>query len=204
MSNAAMRLSRSLAPGLLALVAAPLARAAEEAAGHAEAPPNPANFQVAPFFASLILFGVVLFILGKYAWPKLIQALQEREEKIRREIEDAERARQQAQSALEQYEQALSQARAEAQKMLDEAKAQQQTLAAQMRAQTEQELNQLRDRARREIDAAKEAAVAEIYSQMASTATEIASRILQREISPDDQRRLVEESLQQLHSTAGA
>jgi len=178
------------------------ALAAEDAAGHAEAPPNPANFQIAPFIATFILFGIVLWILNKYAWPPIVKGLQSREDKIRKEIEDAERSRKQAQSALEQYEQALSQARAEAQKILESAKDQQLKLTAEMKSQTQRDIVAMRDQAARDIDSAKKAAIAEIYGQMAETATDVAGRILQREINPDDQRRLVEESLNQLQAAA--
>lgn len=186
---------------LAALAPAGVALAAEEHA--AEGPSNPMSFDLAPFIATLIVFGLVLFILSVKVWPAITKALDAREAKIRGDIEEAERARKQATASLQQYEKALAGARAEAARMLDEAKIEQQKLAADLRAKTERELNGLRAAAARDIDAAKRAAVTEIYGTIATTATEIAGKILQREIKPSDQQRLVEDSLGELES-AGA
>ncbi len=174
--------------------------AADEAAGHAEAAPNPMAFEIVPYIASLVVFGAAFFILSKVAWPKILGGLQEREKKIRDEIDAAERSRKQAERALQQYEKALSEARAEASKMLEAAKAEQQKLAVELRARTESEVNAMRDAAKRDIDAARRAAVAEVYANMAETATSVAARILGRELNSADQQSLVEQSLGELQS----
>jgi F-type H+-transporting ATPase subunit b len=137
----------------------------------------------------------VLAILGAKVWPTITKALDQRAEKIKEEIEAAELAQQQAKEALQQYEKSLAQARAEAQKMLDDAKAQQQTIAADLKAKAEIELAAMRERAKRDIDTAKRAALAEIYAETSTLATSIASKILQKEIRPQDQQRLVDESM---------
>ena len=193
-----------IAPGL-ALALARVALAANDAAGahpaeHAEAVTNPTNFQAATFIAALVVFGIVLFVLNKYAWPPIVKALQDREAKIKGDIEHAQRSREQAERALQDYERALAEARGEASKMLEEAKGEQLRIAAEIRAKTEAELAGLRDAARRDIETARKAAVAEVYAHMAETATSVAARILARELSADDQRALVEESLGQLEA----
>lgn len=182
------------------------ALAADEAAGHAAADghaaaaPNPMAFEIVPYISSLVVFGLALFILSRVAWPKILGGLQEREKKIRDEIDSAERSRKQAERALQEYEKALSEARAEASKMLEAAKAEQQKLAAELRAKTESEVNAMRDAAKRDIDAARRAAVAEVYANMAETATSVAARILGRELNSADQQSLVEQSLGELQS----
>lgn len=174
--------------------------AAAHGGEHAEAPPNPTDFQVATFIAALVLFGLVLFILNKYAWPGILKALQTREEKIKGDIEHAERSRKQAERALSEYEKALAEARSDAARMLDEARVEQQKIAAEIKARTDADLAQMRDAAKRDIESARRAAVADVYTHMAETATAIAGRILARELSAEDQRALVEESLGQLEA----
>lgn len=183
---------------MLMLSVTTVARAAEDVGHAAEEAPNPANFQAVPFITALVLFGTVVFILNKYAWPQILKALQDREDKIRGDIEHAQSARSQAERALQGYQKALSEARNEAAKMLEEVKVEQQRLAAQLRAKTDVEISAMRDSATRDIEAAKRAAIADIYSHMADTATSIASKILQRELNPADQAQLVEASLGQL------
>lgn len=143
----------------------------------------------------IVVFLLVLAILATKVWPTITTALDQRAAKIKEEIEAAELAQQQAREALQQYEKSLAQARAEAQKMLDDAKAQQQAIAADLKAKSDAELNAMRERAKRDIDSAKRAALAEIYAETSSLAASIAGKILQKEIRPQDQQRLVDESL---------
>lgn len=153
---------------------------------------------IVPMIVSLVVFAAVLAILSAKVWPKVVQGLKDRENKIREEIESAEMARQQAKDSLEQYQQSLSQARAEAQKMIESARQQQAVLSAQLRAQADAELAALRDRARKDIEAAKRAAVAELYNEATSLATLMASKVLKRQVTQADTNALVEESVKQL------
>lgn len=147
---------------------------------------------------AIVVFGVVAFILGKFVWPKIDAGLNDRAAKIRDEIAAAELAQEQARDALEQYERNLAEARAEAQKMIEEARVRQSQIAAELKAKADAELSAMRERAMKDIDAARRAAINELYAEAADLATRAAGKILQREISPQDQRRLVEESLAEL------
>lgn len=156
---------------------------------------------VASGITALIVFGLVLAVLAIKVWPVIGKALDERADKIKNEILAAEAARKQAKDALEQYEKSLADARAEAQRMLEKTKAQQQALADELRAKSDVELAAMRDRARRDIETAKRAALAEIYDVAANAATSIAGKILQREVTPRDQQRLIEETVGELQSS---
>ncbi len=193
-------LRAALAASFFMSLAPALAFAADEAhGGHAAAGPIPAvNEGIVTALAAIVVFGVCAVVLGAKVWPTIAKGLAERADKIRNEIEAAELAQQQAKAALQQYEQSLAQARAQAQKMLDDTKTQQAALAAELRAKSEIELTQLREKAKRDIETAKRAAVAEIHEHATMLATQIAGKILQREIGPQDQARLVSESLREL------
>ena len=146
---------------------------------------------------ALVVFAIVAAFLGAFVWPKIGGALDERANKIREEIESAEAARKQARDALDQYEASLAEARAEAKQMLETARADQQKLAAELRAKADAEVAAMKERALKDIDSAKKQALSEIYTDAAAIATAAAGKILKREISADDQRDLVEESIQQ-------
>lgn len=150
--------------------------------------------------SSIVVFAIVFGVLATTVWPRIVKGLNDREAKIREEIESAERARQQARDALEQYQKSLAEARAEAQRMLEQTKASQQALAAELKAKADVELTQMKDRARRDIEAAKRAALKEIYDAASDLATAAASKILRREVQPGDSRRLIEESLGELQT----
>lgn len=155
---------------------------------------------IVPAIVALIVFSVVLGVLATQVWPKILGGLKDRENKIRDEIESAEMARKQAKEALEQYQQSLAQARSEAQKEIDRARAQAQAISAELKAKADIELSAMREKAMRDIDSAKRAAVAEIYTQSAQLAGAMASKILRRQVTAEDQQRLIEESLGQLEA----
>ncbi|MGI9014959.1 MAG: F0F1 ATP synthase subunit B [Phycisphaerales bacterium] len=159
---------------------------------------DPSNWL--PAVTALIVFGVAFAILALKVWPMITQALDARDQKIRDEIRAAEEAREQAKAALDRYENELSSAREEASRMIQQARAEAKATAEELRARNEVELADLRNRAANDIRAAKENAIAEIHAEAGTLATAIASRILKREISVQDQQRLVEESLGQLGS----
>ncbi len=153
---------------------------------------------LASAITALVVFGVVVLILATKVWPMITAGLDERNAKIREEIAAAEAARAQAKAALEEYEQSLSQARVEAQKMLDETRAEQARLAAELKAKADRELGELREKAMRDIDGAKKAALAEIYTESVNLATRMAGKILHREVTVEDQKRMLEESLSEM------
>lgn len=159
--------------------------------------PN-AKQAMVPAIATIIIFALVIFVLGTVVWPKILKGLDDRAGKIREEIAAAEAARKQANDALQMYEKNLAEARAEAQAMLDETKSQQAALAADLKSKADAELADLRDKARRDIDAARKAAVNELYAEAATLATTMASKVLQREVSEQDTKALLDQSLAEL------
>ena len=147
---------------------------------------------------AIILFVIVLGLLSTMVWPKIVSGLDERNEKIKGEIAAAEDARKQAKEALNEYEKNLAEARAQAQQMLEETKATQNELAAQLKTRAETELNEMREKAKADIDAAKKQALNELYSESVNLATVMAGKILKREVSINDEQRLMDESLAEL------
>ena len=155
---------------------------------------------VIPAFTAIIIFLIVLGISWTMIWPKIVAGLDDRNDKIVGEIAAAEDARKQAKEALAQYEQNLADARAESQQMLEDTKAQQASLAANLKATADAELSAMREKAVADIDAAKKQALSELYSQSVNLATVMASKILAREVTVDDQQKLMDESLAEMKS----
>lgn len=167
--------------------------AAEESLG-------PMAFNWVPYFTTLVVFAVVFGILATVIWPKILGALDAREQKILSDLRSADEAREQAKRALADYERSLAQAREEAGRMIAQAKAAATATAAELRARNEVELGELKQRAAREIAAAKTAAVSEIHTEAANLAAAMARKILGREVTVGDQQRLVEESLREMEA----
>ena len=155
---------------------------------------------VIPAITAIAIFLIVFGISATMIWPKIVAGLDERNEKIVGEIAAAEDARKQAKEALAQYEQNLADARAESQKMLEDTKAQQASLAANLKATADAELSAMREKAVADIDAAKKQALSELYNESVNLATVMAGKILAREVTVDDQQKLMDESLAEMKS----
>ena len=168
-----------------------LAVASDEAA-------NPFAGTIFQSAAAVIVFLILLSLLYKYAWGPIIQGLQAREEKIKSDLEQAERAATEATDKLQQYQAKLAEAQKEAQQVIEQSRQDAQRVSAQIKEQAQNDILQLKDRAASEIDSAKQQAITELYGQAASLATQVAGRILQKEIRPEDHQALVDQSLQQL------
>lgn len=177
-------------PTLLVLTTPALA--AEEGGGNVFAG------TIAQSIAAAIVFLILVTILYKKAWGPILKGLQDRENKIKGDLESAEKASTEAAQTLDAYRKQLAEAQTEAGRVIEQARRDAEQVAAKLKAETESEIRQIKDRAQRDIAAAKEQAVNEIYAQTARLSTAIAGRILQREINPADQEQLVQASLAEL------
>jgi F-type H+-transporting ATPase subunit b len=149
---------------------------------------------------AIVIFLIVAGIASTMIWPKIVAGLDERNEKIVGEIAAAEDARKQAKEALDEYEKNLASARAESQKMIEETRASQGALAAQLKATADAELSAMREKAINEIESAKKQALNELYNESVNLATVMAGKILAREVTVDDQQKLMDESLAEMKS----
>ena len=158
---------------------------------------NPAG-QMYPVIATIVVFLLVFGILATVVWPKILGGLEDRQQKIQGDIEQAEQSRAEAEKAKADFEAQLAEARKQAAETVAQAKADAQRVADELRAANDAELTQLRTKAMADIESAKSAAVAEIHAEAGSLATAVASKILGREITVADQQQLVQESLAEM------
>lgn len=164
----------------------------------AEAPHGLLDPELGTAFFTVIIFVALVIVLRATAWSPISKGLKDRENSIRDSIEAAAKAKADAERQTRELESKIAQAQAEGAKQLAQARADAQKLAEGIRAQAESEALALKDRTLREIAAAKQQALSEINQHVADLGTAIARKILQRNVTVDDQSRLVDESLQQL------
>lgn len=147
---------------------------------------------------TIVVFAIFFGVLSLLVWPRVLKALQAREDKQRGDLEAAQRANADAKATLAAYEQKLNQAHAESRKLIDEARADAEALRQKLQAQTESDMQRQRERAASEIQAAKQEAVADLHAHAADLATAVAAKILHRQVQPADTDRLVQQSLEEL------
>jgi F-type H+-transporting ATPase subunit b len=174
----------------------------------ASPPPSPSappssgstgNFLVAPstgpMIWTLIAFFVTLYILRRFAFPRISAALEKRQRIIEESIEQAERTRKQADELLAEYRERLAAAR----KQADEIVARSRKAAEQHEREAHEAANeareQLMEHARRDIQQETQRAIQELRNEVADLTILATERVTRKTLDTEDQRRLVEEAL---------
>jgi F-type H+-transporting ATPase subunit b len=150
---------------------------------------------------TLIVFGALLFILSKYAWPHIAAGLKKREEAIIGARDEAQKVLQEAQSLREKLQRDSLEAAERSRGEYERARKEAEAMVAQARESMDKAAAERKVQAEREIDAAKAEALADIYRQAVDLATTLSSKTLARHISADDHRRLVDEAMAELKQT---
>lgn len=155
------------------------------------------------FFSSLIFweilsFGVLLFILYKYAFPGILSILEEREKKIKDSLDQAERHRSDAEQKLKEYEAKLNAAAKETEAILAQAKERAQRLFEENEQRMNFEAERIKGDAVREIDHERRKAVQEIRTQTTDLALMVAEKVVERSLTDADHRRMADEALDAL------
>ena len=158
------------------------------------------------FFSSLIFweilsFGVLLFILYKYAFPGILSFLEERERKIKDSLDQAERHRSDAERKLKEYEAKLNAAAKEAEAILGQAKERAQRLFEENEQRMNFEAERIKGDAMREIDHERRKAVQDIRAQTTELALMGAEKVVERSLTDADHRRMADEALDALAKT---
>jgi F-type H+-transporting ATPase subunit b len=159
---------------------------------------SPFDIQFLTLGTTIVVFVIFLLLASKFVWPHILNGLDQRDQKLLDDLEAAEEARQQANAALLEYEEELKKARTEAGKMIATARQDAKAAAEELRSSNKRELAEMKTAATADIDAAKKAAIGELHIEASTLAVAIASRILNREISSEDQQTLLAESLAEL------
>jgi F-type H+-transporting ATPase subunit b len=186
------------APGKPQEAAAAHAGGEPHAAGHAAAEPNIFEYALDLTIWTIVVFLCLLFILGKYAWKPMLEGLKRREENIRAALDEAQRARADAERVRAEFQAEMNRASEKVRDMLDEARKESLSLKDEMLGQAKAEIQKERERLRREIETARDQALQEIWNQAARLATSISAKAIRRQLTEEDHRRLVEESLAEL------
>jgi len=150
-------------------------------------------------FWMLIIFGIVLFILKKFAWVPILKALKDREKSISDALNSAEKARKEVAGLKASNDQIIAEARREKDIILKEARDMKDKIVADARVQANAETQKSIENAKLQINAEKSAAINDIKQQVAELSVMIAEKIIKKQLeNPKEQERLVEDQLKDL------
>lgn len=158
---------------------------------------SPTALVVHPFWVlvSIVNFLVLLYLLRRFMWGPILATLDRRAAKIREGLELTESARREREQLKQEVEKILGEARREAAAIAERTTKAAEGAAADIRTQAKAEADRLRERGRTDAQALHDQALAQLRSEVASMVVLAASRILGREISPEQHRALIERSL---------
>lgn len=144
-------------------------------------------------FWMVVIFGLLLLILGKYAWKPIMKSLQEREQSIDKALKSADKAREEMKNLQADNEKLRQEAREERDRILKQARDKQNEIIEQAREEANQERQKILDSAKKEISNEKQAAARELRETVADISLKIAEKILRQELADEkQQQKLVE------------
>ena len=133
------------------------------------------------FWQSLIFIGLV-FLLKKYAWKPILNAVDERDNSIKKAISSAENARKEMETLKEDNSRILKEARIEREKLLKEAKKTKEELIASAKEEAKSEAQKIISQANLTIENEKRLAIKELKNQVSLISMEIAEKIIKKEL----------------------
>lgn len=149
-------------------------------------------------FYTLFAFILLLWILKKVAWGPLMKMMEEREQYVAGEIEAAEKSRKEAEQAAKEAQEQLQQTRQEAQAIIEEARQaatrQEESIVKAAKAEAER----LKEAAKADIENEKEKAIQALQDQVASLSVLIASKVIEKELSAQDQEQLINDYIKEI------
>ena len=163
-----------------------------------EAPLSPFAGNLGNAVWTLVIFVIVVFVLGKFAWSPVLSLLQQREAFIHKSLADAKHERDEAEARLKEYSAKLQSAHAEAVTIVEDARRDAERLRQELREKAKAEAEGLLKNAERQIQLETARALQQIRSEAVDLSVMIASKLIQRNLTKEDNERLIEDALRQV------
>ena len=141
------------------------------------------EFSIGLFFWQTIIFILLIFLLKKYAWKPILDAVNEREEGIKNALLSAEKAKEEMASLQSDNEETLKKARAERDSLLKEAREIKQQLIDDAKNEAQSEAKKIISQAQETIQNEKKAAISDLKNQVATLSIDIAEKVLKEKLS---------------------
>lgn len=149
---------------------------------------------------TIIVFLVLLALLRKFAWAPLLASLEQRQELIRKSLDDAQQARKELERLNQESAQILKNANAEAESIVSRSWSEAEKLREEMKQKARSDADAIMKEAQRQIEIETGRAVRQIRNEVADISVNIASKLIQRNFSREDNSRLIEDTLKQIEA----
>ena len=151
------------------------------------------------FFWTIATFLVLLFLLAKFAWKPLLQALESRQEMIQKSLNDAEKAKQELEEVQLESNKIVAQARSEAETIIATSRSDGAKLREDLREKAQSEAQSIVTQAEQQIQQERDRALSQIREEAVDVSLSVASKLIQRNLSKEDNEKIIEEALKQVN-----
>jgi F-type H+-transporting ATPase subunit b len=147
---------------------------------------------------TIVCFLIALFVLKRYAFGPIQKLIDDRQQRIRRALEEADEARDEARTLLEEHRKLIGQARVEAEEILSEARQVGKAMQQRVKEETEADRQRRLEETKRQIEAETRRALEAIRAEVAELSLVAAEKVTRKSLDDKDQRRLIDEAIGEL------
>ena len=148
--------------------------------------------EVGTILWTIITFVILAFLLRKFAWRPLLTTLEERERTIRESLDQARKARAEAEEASRRHQEMLAQGRREVAALIEQGKRESEIVRAEILAQARKEAQDLVEQGKKQVQYEQKQAMEDLRRQVADLAIQAAERLISRSLDDSKQRELVD------------
>lgn len=162
---------------------------------------NPLFPTFGTLIAEIVGFLIVLWVIRRWVVPPIRKSMQERQDAIRAQFEESQRAKERLESAEQDYQRALDDARREASRLREEAQEQRSQIVEEARSEARERADEILARAEEQIATERRQAVTQLRDELGRMAVDLAGRVVGESLEDDArQRRVVERFLDELEN----
>jgi F-type H+-transporting ATPase subunit b len=147
---------------------------------------------------TIVCFAIAFFVLRRYAFGPIQKAIDERRERIRQSLNDADEARSEARRLLEEHRALIGQARGQGEEILNEARRVADAQRERVKQETEADRQRRLEETRRQIEAETHRALEQIRSEVAELTLIAATKVTGKSLDDADHRRLIDDAIRAL------
>ena len=165
---------------------------------HEDEAHNPILPETSELFYAIFAFAVLFVLMKMFAFPAVQKSMEARTDRIRGNLDEAERLKAEAQTVLADYQRQMADARNEANRIIDEARQTADQLRRDLMERAEAEVAELRTRSQDDIRAAQDRAMADLRGQVSALAIELAEKVVERNLDRDTNLALIDSYINQV------
>ena len=157
----------------------------------------------ASFWVEVIAFVLMIVILGRWVYPRVMQAAEARQRQVSEQLAAAERSREEAEQRLRDAEGQLQKARGQASEILEGANRSGEQLRADLRTRADEEARRMTESARREIEAERQKAIDSVRSEVAELVVAATEKVVGESLDGRQHRQLIDKAITEVSAGGG-